>query len=125
MFFSSYPAGGILLRGKFDVAFYAWYNGVDPDDSAQLMCDQIPPAGQNSYFLCDPALDAAERIALGSYDLSVRKRAYDAIQRRLVADEPFIVAWMVRRIDVVNTDMREFKPAHVATDFWNSWEWQL
>jgi hypothetical protein len=33
--------------------------------------------------------------------------------------------WFVRRIDVVNSDMRNFKPAHAVTDFWNSWEWSI
>jgi hypothetical protein len=26
---------------------------------------------------------------------------------------------------VVNPDLRNFEPAHVVTDFWNSWEWQI
>jgi peptide/nickel transport system substrate-binding protein len=124
-FFSSYGAGGILQTGKFDVAFFSWYNGVDPDDSAEFMCDQMPPAGENVYHLCDHALDAAERIAVTNNDLVVRKRAYDVIQRRLVADEPLILTWFARRIDVVNPDLRNFKPAHAVTDFWNSWEWQI
>jgi peptide/nickel transport system substrate-binding protein len=125
LFFATAAAGGIVNGGKYDVAYYAWYNGFDPDDSTQFMCDQFPPKGQNSYFLCDPALDAAERIAVQSNDPAARKRAYDAIQRRLVADEPLVLMWFARRIDVVNTDLRNFRPAHVATDFWNSWEWQI
>ena len=70
-------------------------------------------------------LNVAERVALGSYDLAIRKRAYDGIQRRLVDEEPTIIMWFVRRIDVVNSDMRNFKPAHALTDFWNSWEWSI
>ena len=87
--------------------------------------DQAPPAGQNVYHFCDAQVDAAERVALGSYDLAIRKRAYDGIQRRLVDEEPTIIMWFVRRIDVVNSDMRNFKPAHAVTDFWNSWEWSI
>jgi peptide/nickel transport system substrate-binding protein len=125
LFFASYGAGGILQGGKFDAAFFAWYNGVDPDDSTQFMCNQMPPAGQNVYGLCDAGLDNAERLAVNSNDQAERKQAYDAIQRRLVVQEPLIIMWFVRRIDVANTDLRNFKPAHAVTDFWNSWEWQI
>jgi len=125
LFFAAYGAGGILQTGKFDVAFFSWLNGEDPDDSTEFMCDQAPPAGQNVYHFCDAQVDAAERVALGSYDLAIRKRAYDGIQRRLVDEEPTIIMWFVRRIDVVNSDMRNFKPAHAVTDFWNSWEWSI
>ena len=88
LFFATYGAGGIAQTGKFDAAFFAWYNGIDPDDSTLFMCDQVPPNGQNIYGLCDPAIDAAERVALASNDPATRKRAYEIIQRRLVADRP-------------------------------------
>ena len=125
LYFASYGANGIVQRGKFDVAFSAWINGVDPDDSSQFMCDQIPPAGQNIYRYCDPRLDAAERIALGSNDPATRKRAYDTVQRLLAEDVPLIVTWFVRRISVQNTDLRNYRPAHAVTSWWNPYEWQI
>jgi peptide/nickel transport system substrate-binding protein len=125
LFFSAYNAGGILQTGKFDVALYSWVNGEDPDDSTQFMCDQMPPAGQNIYHFCDETLDAAEHVALNSYDIAVRKRAYAAIQYRLVDREPLILMWFARRIDVFNSDLRGFRPAHTVTDLWNSWEWSI
>ncbi len=125
LFFSAYNAGGILQTGKFDVAFFSWVNGADPDDSTQFMCDQMPPAGQNIYHFCDETLDAAEHVALNSYDIAVRKRAYAAIQYRLVDREPLVLMWFARRIDVFNSDLRGFRPAHTVTDLWNSWEWSI
>ena len=44
-------------------------------------------------------LDTAEQVALNSYDIGVRKRAYAAIQYRLVDREPLMVLWFARRID--------------------------
>jgi peptide/nickel transport system substrate-binding protein len=125
LFFASYGAGGITQTGKFDAAFFSWVNGVDPDDSTLFMCDQFPPAGQNVYHVCDRQLDAAERVALTSNDPTVRKHAYDTIQRRLVDLEPFILMWYQRRIAVFNADLRGYRPAHAVTDFWNSWEWSI
>jgi peptide/nickel transport system substrate-binding protein len=125
LFFSAYTAGGILMTGKFDIALDSWVNGEDPDDSTQFMCNQMPPAGQNIYHFCDETLDAAEQVALNNYDIGVRKRAYAAIQYRLVDREPLMVLWFARRIDLFNTDLQGFRPAHTVTDLWNSWAWSI
>ena len=114
-----------MQTGKFDIGNLSWLNGVDPDDSTLLMCDQFPPRGQNSMRFCDPELDAAEGLALGSNDRAVRKRAYDRIQA-IVADQvPVIYNWYVRRIAVANTDLKNYRPAHAVTSFWNPWEWEI
>jgi peptide/nickel transport system substrate-binding protein len=125
LFFATAGAGGILQNGKFDVALYGWMNGVDPDDSTQFMCDQFPPAGQNTNYWCNPEVDSAEAIALSSNDRTVRKKAYDRIQELMLQDVPFINQWFVRRIDVFNTDLKHYRPAHAVTNFWNSWEWEI
>ncbi|HEX3468136.1 MAG TPA: peptide ABC transporter substrate-binding protein [Candidatus Elarobacter sp.] len=122
---ASYGAGGILQTGKFDVDFSSWINGIDPDDSTNVMCDQKPPAGQNTYRFCDRTLDAEERIALRSYDQATRKRAYAKIQEILVDRVPFLTVWFLRRIDVVNDDLHGYKPAHAVTTFWNTWEYSI
>jgi len=125
LFFSSYGAGGILQTGKFDVAFFSWANGTDPDDSTLWMCDQMPPNGQNIYHYCNHALDAAERVALTSYDQAARKKAYDAIQGYLASDVPAIVMWYERRISVANADLKNYRPAHAVSSFWNCYEWEI
>jgi len=102
LYFASYGGNGILQTGKFDIAFYSWVNGVDPDDSVQFMCDQFPPKGQNVYHYCNPAFDRQERIALGSNDRAVRKKAYDEAQRIWAQDVPAIIPWYARRISVKN-----------------------
>lgn len=125
MYFASYGAGGILMHAKYDVGSYAWANGTDPDDSTQWMCDQFPPGGENQGHYCNPQLDAAERVALASYDPAVRKRAYDTIQAIWTRDVPGIVTWYARRVVVENVALRNYKPAHAVSDFWNSYEWDI
>jgi len=126
LLFASYGAGGILQRTNFDTAFYSWINGVDPDDSVNFMCDQIPAkGGQNQYLFCDPRLDAAERVALTQYDRPKRKVAYDEIQSILAEQLPTIFIWYVARQDVANVDLKGYKPAHAVTTFWNTWEWSI
>jgi peptide/nickel transport system substrate-binding protein len=123
LFFASFGAGGIVNAGKFDVAFYSWVAGVDPDDSTLWMCDQIPPNGQNASRYCNPKVDALERIALASSDRAVRKKAYDGIQALLAADVPTIIAWYDRRVSIVNTDVKGWAPASAVSSFWNSYDW--
>ncbi len=125
LFFSSYGAGGILQNSKFDLAFFTWLSGTDPDDSVNWMCDQFPPNGQNIYHFCDPELDRQERIALTSNGRAVRKKAYDAIQGILADRVPAVITWYVRRIAVYNSDLKNYRPAHAVTSFWNAYEWQI
>jgi peptide/nickel transport system substrate-binding protein len=125
LFFASMQAGGILQNAKYDTAFYSWINGIDPDDSTLFMCDQMPPNGQNSYRFCNHDLDAAEQIAMREYDQDKRKAAYDSVQSILADQAPLVIIWYVRRQDIVNSDLRNYKPAHAVTTFWNTWEWEL
>ncbi|HEY0613052.1 MAG TPA: peptide ABC transporter substrate-binding protein [Candidatus Elarobacter sp.] len=123
--FANFQSGGILQAGKFDVQFSSWLNGVDPDDYTLFACDQIPPNGQNQYRFCDRTLDAAEKIALTSNDQAVRKAAYARIQRILVDRVPLLTMWFARRFDVVSDDLKNYKPAHAVTTFWNTWEYDI
>jgi peptide/nickel transport system substrate-binding protein len=87
--FGAPPAqGGIVSRGRYDIAFYGWYAGMDPDDSGQFTCDQRPPNGYDHSFYCSTAMDAAQRAALASYDEPTRKRAYARIEALLLRDVP-------------------------------------
>ncbi len=125
LFFANYGAGGILQTGKFDTGFYSWINGVDPDDATLFMCNQFPPNGQNNFHICSHDLDAAEATALTEYDQDKRKAAYDRVQHILAEQQPLMIVWWVRRQDIVNSDLKNYKPAHAVTTFWNTWEWQL
>jgi peptide/nickel transport system substrate-binding protein len=125
IFFASAGEGGTLQAGKFDLALGSWINGVDPDDSTQYMCDQWPPNGQNNDRFCDRRLDAAERIALSSFDLTTRKRAYSDVQKIIAEQLPTIVVGFAREQDVANVDLTGYRPAHAGTPFWNTWEWSI
>ena len=122
---ADYGSGGIIQTGKFDTALSAEVNGVDPDDSWLWMCSQWPPYGQNAYRYCNRELDKWENVALTENERSTRKTAYDRIQQILTTDEPSILLWYTRRLDVANSDLQNYKPAHAVTTFWNTWEWQI
>ena len=117
--------GGIEQSGKFDVIFENWANGADPDDSILVACSMAPPNGWNVYHFCNPALDAAERTALTNYDPRIRRAAYARVQEIMGDGLPFFVLWYQRELDVVNTDLKNYRPAHAVTPFWNPWQWTI
>lgn len=117
--------GGVFASGSFDVLVNGWFNGIDPDDSAMFACDQRPPNGDDYSRECDPQLDAAERAALATDDTTQRKQDYATIQRILARDRPVVFLWFAKRIDVANSDLRGYRPAHVETTLWNTWQWSI
>jgi peptide/nickel transport system substrate-binding protein len=125
LFFASAGAGGIVQNSKFDIAFYSWLNGTDPDDSVLFMCDQFPPIGQNVYRFCNAELDAAEHVAIDQNDRSKRRNAYGTIQRVLARDVPMIPLYFARRISVQNSDLKNYRVAKAVTSFWNPYEWEI
>jgi peptide/nickel transport system substrate-binding protein len=116
---------GVEMTGKFDVAYEEWANGTDPDESILVTCSMAPPAGWNIYHFCDKRLDAAEADALVNYDPARRKADYAVVQREMADQLPFIIIWYLRRVDVINTDFKNYTPAHAVTPFWNTWEWSI
>jgi peptide/nickel transport system substrate-binding protein len=118
------PGAGILADGKFDAGLQTWYAGSDPDDSTQLTCDQAAPKGFNWARYCNPAMDAAQRTALGHYDRATRKRAYATVEELLARDAPFVYLWWPRQIEAVNTDLKSFRPNGIVEN-WNAWEWSI
>ena len=117
--------GGVEQLGQFDVAVEEWANGMDPDESQLFLCTFRPPTGWNIYHYCDRSLDAAENAALRDYDPSRRKLDYDHVQETLADDLPIYVLWFLQRQDVVNIDLKNYRPTNIVTPYWNSWEWEI
>jgi peptide/nickel transport system substrate-binding protein len=116
--------GGIQHGGKFDLLAYGWYAGIDPDDSSELTCNNFPPHGYNDPRYCNPAMDAAQAVALTHYDRATRKRAYAAIESLLAADNPIVFFWWQRQQEAISIDFRGFAPNPVI-ESWNAWQWRI
>ncbi len=121
--YAAAQSGGILNGGKFDMSMYAWIAGADPDDSSQWTCAAIPPGGNNVARYCSPEMEAAQRLALSTFDRSVRRRAYARIQSLLLRDAPaaFIYYQALRYAHV--DDLQSFMPNGIS-EGWNAQEWR-
>jgi peptide/nickel transport system substrate-binding protein len=83
-YYDSYADGGVLERGRFDLALSGWsYGGVD-DHSYLYRCASRPPAGENYGGICDPEIERLATIARASTDPSARAAADAGISKRLV-----------------------------------------
>jgi len=124
VFYASYAQNGTLERGHYDLALNTWISGVDPDDSSQFTCTNIPPKGVNPSYFCDPAMDAAQTVALQTYGRPGRKAAYAQVQRILERDVPQDFLWWPQQIEAINPDLRGFDPNPVV-ETWNAWAWSI
>ncbi len=116
--------GGILHRGRFDLAIAPWYSGIDPDNSSQHMCHMLPPLGYNDSRYCDREMDAQQRLALLAYDRPTRQRAYFRIQELLARDNPHIYLWWQRQQEPISVDFKGFDP-NPTVESWNAWQWSI
>ncbi len=114
--------GGILPGGRYDLAFYGWYAGMDPDDSGQFTCDQRPPNGYDHSFYCSAAMDAAQRDALRSPDQRTRKRAYARIEALLLRDVPIAFLASPVATSALRDDVGGFSPS-LVTQTSNAQRW--
>jgi peptide/nickel transport system substrate-binding protein len=116
--------GGIAHGGKFDLMLYPWVAGIDPDNSSQFTCDNMPPHGYNDSRYCSAAMDAAQALALSRYDRASRKLAYTRIERRLSIDNPLVFFWWQRLLHAISVDFHGFAP-NPAAENWNAWQWSI
>ncbi|MGH7737546.1 MAG: peptide ABC transporter substrate-binding protein [Candidatus Tyrphobacter sp.] len=116
--------GGILQLGKFDLSLAGWFAGIDPDDSSQYMCKNVPPGGYNYDRYCSAAMDAAETDALMHFDRATRKSAYARTQQLLHDDVPELFLWWDRYQEPISDDFKGFDPNPVE-EAWNAWQWSI
>ena len=117
-------AGGIVNGGNFDITIWPWYAGIDPDNSSQFTCANIPPHGYNEPRYCNPEMEAQQRRALTSYDRATRKAAYQRIEALIVRDNPIIAFWWQRQQQALSVNLHGFAPNPVV-ESWNAWEWSM
>lgn len=115
---------GILQTGKYDLALAGWFAGVDPDDSSQFVCKNLPPAGYDYTRYCSSKMDAVQRQALENYDQPARKKAYAEIEELLATDVPQIFFWWDRQAQAINPDFKNFDPNPVL-ESWNAYQWSI
>jgi peptide/nickel transport system substrate-binding protein len=120
--YAAAQSGGILNAGKYDVSFYSWIQGGDPDNASVWMCSSVPPNGNNVTRYCSAAMDAAQREALSTFDRGVRTKAYAKVEQLLLDDVPAIFFYYQPLRYARITTLQNFSPNGIS-EGWNAQEW--
>ncbi|HVN68784.1 MAG TPA: peptide ABC transporter substrate-binding protein [Candidatus Binatia bacterium] len=126
MFYAPAAQGGVLASGRYQLAYDAWWVlGNDPDDSWNMACDQMPPAGLNYTRWCDLGADTAMRDAMATVERSRRRADYAIVQRAIAREVPIFPLWQVRIPDAYRAYVHGIAPSPGGSTFWNAWSWRV
>ncbi len=126
MNFFDNSTAGILAGGKYDVAFYAWNGAADIDNAAVYSGDNFAPHGQNYMFWNNPVATKAMRDANLTVDQRRRIADYVVVQREFTSDDPSIILWFRKDLEVYPTALKNFSSTPVIlTPFWNPWAYSF
>ncbi len=128
-FFGTYPEGGILGAGKFDIAGFTtgyypdpYPNGGDWDCN---VASKDNPGGTTTNFMCDLKLVDLFKQVNASADPVARKAALDAVQQ-YIYDNSLVMMMYTRALVYGSTDRLVFGPNGFMSGLnWNSEVWDV
>ena len=125
LFFDN-TANGVLQGGKYDVAFFAWVGAADMDQSAIYSAHNFAPHGQNSLFWDNAVATEAMDDANQTVDTKRRIADYMIVQREFAKDDPSIILWFRKDLEVYTSALKDFTPTPViTTPFWKTWKYHF
>jgi len=121
-FFGTFLTGGVA--GKFDIAEFEDSYTYDADDAALLACSQIPPAGFNITFYCNPALDKLFVQEQSTADPTARQAIFNQEHQIYLTDFPFITLYSPTDIAVHKLTGHNYNPGpEGASETVGNWNW--
>lgn len=125
LFFDN-TANGVVQGGKYDVAFFAWVGAADMDQSAIYSAHNFAPHGQNSLFWANDKATKAMDDSNQTVDPKRRLADYAVVQHEFSSDDPSIIMWFRKDIEVYTSALQGFTPTPViTTPFWNTWKYHF
>lgn len=102
---------GDVQNGRFQLATMRWVGTIDPDLYRKaLHSKELPPVGRNRGAYSNADVDRWTEEGLRETDPAKRKLIYDKIQKRVLADLPFIPLWYDTEVAVVNKRIKNYVP---------------
>ncbi len=125
--YGTYEDGGILKRGKFDIAMYAWLSSPEPATKEALYSSKnIPPRGQNNPRINHKEL--TRLLSRGSTEVDIAKRIdiYRRVSEILVDEVPVIPLFWYTSVDPCTEKLMNYRPNSTqSADTWNASLWFL
>ena len=125
--YGTYEDGGILKRGEFDIAMYAWLSTPEPSRREALYsATSVPPQGQNHPRFRHEELTRLLEQGSTETDGPKREAIYQRVQEILVDEAPVIPLFWYTAVDPVTERLQNFRPnATQSADTWNASTWYL
>jgi len=125
--YASFDEGGILRRGKYDIALYAALMPPDPSTKdGTYSAAFIPPKGQNFTRIKNERL--TRLLAEGGRTIlfADRKRIYDDAAVIVAEEAPAIPLLWVTQLEIMPRSLMNYRPNPTQSgDTWNANEWWL
>ncbi|MEJ2720410.1 MAG: peptide ABC transporter substrate-binding protein [bacterium] len=125
--YGSYEENGILKRGTFDLAMYAWLSSPEPATKKDLYSsDTIPPNGQNHPRIRNAELTRLLADGANEVDAGRRIGIYQQIDEILVTEVPVIPLFWYTAVDACTKRLVNYAPNPTqSSDTWNANTWYL
>jgi peptide/nickel transport system substrate-binding protein len=125
--YASYDEGGILRRGKYDIALYAVLMPPDPSTKyGTYSAAFIPPRGQNFTRIRNGRLTRLLEEGGRTVLFADRKRLYDEASLIVARQAPVIPLLWVTQLDCMPEALTGYRPNPTQSgDTWNANEWRL
>jgi peptide/nickel transport system substrate-binding protein len=122
-FFGTFLTSGV--PGKFDIAEFEDSYTYDADDASLLACNQIPPAGFNITFYCNPALDKLFAQEEATADPTARQAIFNQEHQIYLTQFPFVTLYSPTDIALHKLTGHNYNPgpegASETVGVWNWW----
>jgi peptide/nickel transport system substrate-binding protein len=117
------PATG-AVAGRYDLAEFEDSFTYDADDSALFACNQIPPAGFNVSYYCNPNLDKLFTEEQSTAVASQRQAVFNQEHQIYLTDFPFITLYSPVDLAMHKVTTNNYDPApEGASETINIWQW--
>lgn len=125
--FAPFADNGILKRGRFQIAMYAWSSTPDPDRFTLYHGSQIPPPeGQNFPRYRDQRLDELLETGRTTVDPARRLEIYREVQRIIATQVPMTPLVWRADLDPMTERLQNYRGNPTQSgDTWNIHEWRL
>ncbi len=130
--FGDYGSGGILATGNYDLALFAFVEGLDsygnlyPSfDSTQIPSDKNP-AGQNFSRVNDPMVDQLLNQGSGTIDATKRSDIFKQLQKYIISQVYTIPLYLRPNITLTDNKVGNYfdNPTSAGNE-WNIGEWYV
>ena len=125
--FASYDEGGVLKKGSFDIALYAFLTPPDPSTKEGSYSEEfLPPAGQNYSRIRNERLTGMLSEGSRTVSFDERKPIYDEVAAILADEAPIVPLLWVTQLDAMPVSLHNYRPNPTQSgDSWNASEWWL